>query len=96
MVQQTRTRKNNPHERDSDKHPIRFNGEISFGTILSLAAMILSLYGFYNASSEKIRNNMEGVKIQLTQVETKTAIIETKVDAMWRSFQNTFGKTTGD
>lgn len=92
----TRTRRSNPRERESDRRPIRFNGEISVGTILSIISMIIAMYGFFQSSNEKIKNDMGTMRDQVTSVQTQTAIIETKVDAMWRSFQNTFGKASGN
>lgn len=76
----TRTRKNNPKERESDKRPIRFNGEVSFGTLLSMGAMLLSLYGFYTSSTRQIND-------AANKVDTRLAVVETKVDAMWNSFK---------
>lgn len=67
-----------PRRRESDKHPVRFNGEISIGTILSLVAMLVSLYGFYSTSNQKVNDG-------LNRVDTRLAIVESKVDAMWKS-----------
>ena len=83
----TRSKRNNPRERESDKHHVRFNGEISIGTILSMVAMVLSLYGFYNAAGEKYAQENQKITDKLNSVDKRLAIVETQVNAMWQRFQ---------